>query len=713
MPIEKIDNRLRKLLASIENNDQQLSKELKSKRKDANILTKARSLAPQILETVNESFVESMPLDDFTEAVILPVGRPVLTIFHNDAELTFTDPESEIWRERLINARSTLAGVIPSVGRVEVANHPIYDWLGTGWLVDKNIIVTNRHVAEIFGKSTGFEFDFRLNATGQKMGSSIDLLQEDNNPAKALFKVQKILHIEPEPGPDIAFLLVDQTQGILPSELLLSTDTISADSNVAVIGYPAKDSRMPDVALMERLFGNVYDKKRLAPGKITGVQPARLLHDCSTLGGCSGGAVVDLGTGGIVGLHFAGRFMESNFAVPAKIVREVLSRVTKLPGSNGNGKLAAASNGKPVKPNQSPASETTVSKTDLQAAPPTNNKQDNQCTFTIPLQITVSIGQPSIVAQTQAPVNTASAATHVKSADEIDNDELIMEGRAEDFDDREGYKEDFLGDGFEVPLPEANSERRKNDLLTYTNKGNEDHVLRYEHFSVSMSKARRMCIFSACNVDGRTATGGLDRVPWRLDPRIPKEAQIIKECYGAPPKFSRGHMTRREDPVWGNTTAKSLGNADSMTVTNVTPQMQTFNAPVWLALENYALQHARDDKMRISVFTGPILKSNDPVKFGVKVPVEFWKVIAFIHDETGELSATGYRMSQKDHLPEEEFVFGEFETAQLSIKKIENLTGLSFGFLSDHDPLNNANEAFEGVDIKDPPLTDVREIKFK
>jgi DNA/RNA endonuclease G (NUC1) len=92
-------------------------------------------------------------------------------------------------------------------------------------------------------------------------------------------------------------------------------------------------------------------------------------------------------------------------------------------------------------------------------------------------------------------------------------------------------------------------------------------------------------------------------------------------------------MTRREDPVWGTENAKMRGNADSMPVTNATPQMQSFNAPVWLALEDHALKHAQEDKMRISVFTGPILKSTDPVKFGVKVPVEFWKVIAFIHDE--------------------------------------------------------------------------------
>ena len=40
------------------------------------------------------------------------------------------------------------------------------------------------------------------------------------------------------------------------------------------------------------------------------------------------------------------------------------------------------------------------------------------------------------------------------------------------------------------------------------------------------------------------------RVSWKWDPRIPASAQIMDECYGSAPKFSRGHMTRREDPYW-------------------------------------------------------------------------------------------------------------------------------------------------------------------
>jgi endonuclease G len=58
--------------------------------------------------------------------------------------------------------------------------------------------------------------------------------------------------------------------------------------------------------------------------------------------------------------------------------------------------------------------------------------------------------------------------------------------------------------------------------------------------------------------------------------------------------------------------------------------MQPFNGGVGLDLENYALQNARKDDMRISVFTGPFMTSRDATRFGVQIPTEFWKVITFI-----------------------------------------------------------------------------------
>ena len=163
----------------------------------------------------------------------------------------------------------------------------------------------------------------------------------------------------------------------------------------------------------------------------------------------------------------------------------------------------------------------------------------------------------------------------------------------------------------------------------------------------------------------------------------------MKECYGNPPKFSRGHMTRREDPGWGDATTAKRGNEDSMHVTNTTPQMQAFNSPIWLALEDYALGHAREDDMKISVFTGPYFDDDDPEMYGVRIPLAFWKIIAFIHDETGEAVRDRLRDApENSRCRPEEFVFGAFTSPQLGIatqvpiRSIEERAGIRFGRLA-------------------------------
>ena len=86
--------------------------------------------------------------------------------------------------------------------------------------------------------------------------------------------------------------------------------------------------------------------------------------------------------------------------------------------------------------------------------------------------------------------------------------------------------------------------------------------------------------------------------------------------------------------------------------------------------------------------------------------MRFWKVIAFIHDATGELCATGYMMSQADFLREEEFIFGQHKTSQTSISWIEQTAGLSFGPLAALDPFEETREAIAAA------LTDFRQIRF-
>src|SRR5262245_52213443 len=77
--------------------------------------------------------------------IVLRVGRPVLAVVGNAARLDFNDSESAVWRERLRAAAPALTRAAQAVGRIEVTGLPGVSYVGTGWLVDANSVVTNRH----------------------------------------------------------------------------------------------------------------------------------------------------------------------------------------------------------------------------------------------------------------------------------------------------------------------------------------------------------------------------------------------------------------------------------------------------------------------------------------------------------------------------------------------------------------------------------------
>lgn len=627
------------------------------------------------------------------ESISLRRTRPVLAIRQNDAQLVFLDPaDSAIWKERLAKAKVFLDDAIRAVGRIELKGAGL-DWVGTGWLVHDNILVTNRHVALEFAAHQGQGYSFKLGAAG-KIAAGIDFLQEIDNPETLLFDIVKPLHIEEVPGADVAFFEVEPIRGNAKlAKPIALADRPMETQNAATIGYPAYDSRIPEPDLMEQIFGRTYNKKRLAPGAVTRVEELQLLHNCTTLGGNSGSAVIDLDSGAAIGLHFSGSFLTTNYAVRSDIVKRLRDDVR-------SGRRPTRVEVRTPKP-----AVAAVGGTRVKAM-----RQDRRsATFAIPLSITVSLGDVSVsspdVLTRPSPLATAAG-----------GDVAGEEGVVADYSDRDGYKPSFLGEttDFVVDLPTI---RDSADVLDFTVDGKTETELRYEHYSVVMSRSRRMCFFSAVNIDGGQSKKSR-RVAWKWDPRIPKSQQIMNECYGNPPKFSRGHMTRREDPGWGDAETARRGNEDSMHVTNTTPQMQAFNAPIWLALEDYALDHTKEDAMKVSVFTGPYFHENDPEMYGVVIPRTFWKIIAFIHDDTGELCATGYEMNQEQSFqPVEEFVFGGFTSPQLNIatqvpiRSIEAKSGLAFGKLASVDPLAGIHEGLGDADGL--PLISLEQIRFR
>lgn len=248
----------------------------------------------------------------------------------------------------------------------------------------------------------------------------------------------------------------------------------------------------------------------------------------------------------------------------------------------------------------------------------------------------------------------------------------------------------------------------------------EDYYLEYVHFSVLHSPFRKFPYYTATNIDGaffksisrEALFSGSD--VWRKDSRIPEVHQLGQELYGAAGSdFDRGHLTKREDVQWGQTTAIAKKAAVStFYYTNAVPQVDRLNRGVWRRIEDYILHHeVVKQSLKISLMTGPLLLGTDPdfvTDVGeetIQIPTLFYKIVYYIRE--GELYRTGFLTSQKGLLRHRSIVkplfrgetleshdlfqgFKDAETYQVRVSFIENLGNLKF---------QEANELF----VEDTP----------
>ena len=315
----------------------------------------------------------------------------------------------------------------------------------------------------------------------------------------------------------------------------------------------------------------------------------------------------------------------------------------------------------------------------------------------MPLRVVVSLDDARAVV-----VGAAAAAAPPAAASDLEKVSIDP-----DYASRNGYDPEFLGAGdHEVALPRLSAAQLQDVAALLQPQDGNRHVLHYHHFSVVMNRRRRLAFYTAVNVDGaRHASVKRERDAWFFDPRIDRAAQAGEEIYRAN-ALDRGHLVRRLDPAWGpSLKAAKVANDDTFHFTNCSPQHSNFNQndTTWAGLEDYILHHARNLDLRVSVITGPVLAEGDDAYRGIRLPREFWKVVAMVKDD-GHLSVTAYLLSQaallRDVLEEEEFSYGEYNNFQVPLARIEEKTGLAFGNLGRFDPLANL-ESDAAVAISD------------
>jgi len=260
------------------------------------------------------------------------VARPVLTVTRKHLDGMQRDTETLTWKDRIEAAGDKVFAAVDAVGRIEVKGNGDVRVAGTGFMIRPGVVATNQHVAAQFAekKTDGGGFWFRLNLGGQEMSAAIDFLEEKGVPESLEFHVLEVLHMEMDLIPDVAFLSVEATSGQtpLPAPLAFFTGEVKEGQWIAAVGYPERDTREKHAQAMDAIFGDVYDKKRVSPGQVRGVDPdGRVVHDCSVLRGNSGSPLIDLETGMVVGIHSVGEFLDDNFAVSAASAEAILAGV--------------------------------------------------------------------------------------------------------------------------------------------------------------------------------------------------------------------------------------------------------------------------------------------------------------------------------------------------------------------------------------------------
>lgn len=303
--------------------------------------------------------------------------------------------------------------------------------------------------------------------------------------------------------------------------------------------------------------------------------------------------------------------------------------------------------------------------------------------------------QETLVQKNAGPFSVPTAAVNRLSksgAPDIPLDsELELTRRPIDrFVDAPGFNERFLG--VRVRLPQlsqslkAAAARRLDEPESY--------LLPFQHFTTVMHASRRLPIFAAVNIDGSSfnTTKKPARPAWSYDPRIDETQQPDDSVFST--LVQRGHMGAREFMWWGEDDEALEADVHSFTLTNVCPQIGSFNGRLeWFKLERLLVKSAKYRQQRVNCFMGPVFATADPLyddlrsensdaamDTGIRLPLRFWYILVW--KDGKKLRNRCFVLDQGDDIESAGPLEFDFEAPatvrEVSLAEITRLSKLSF-----------------------------------
>jgi hypothetical protein len=285
------------------------------------------------------------PLDEERAYQTLAEARPA--IIYRPGK--FRDDLPKQWRRLLEPACELIEKTARSTGwgRIKISAEKNVEFVG--FLVAENVVATVGYAIAYAGlrKELPLTLQDEHSATfvfGNKFG------HESGETAK----ITKVLRLPETTGfkrmDDLALLEIDNYDKVKYPPLPIGRDEDDLlkqlRSFVALVGYPAKDLRLPE-KFNDALLTGEHLTKRVMPGRIVGFSEGAageleivavpshgvfFTSDVSSMGGTGGGPLVNLETGKVVGVNHSGRWQnirDGKFAYAQAITEERIGEMIK------------------------------------------------------------------------------------------------------------------------------------------------------------------------------------------------------------------------------------------------------------------------------------------------------------------------------------------------------------------------------------------------
>jgi len=299
------------------------------------ILTKGDT-ALRMLGNDDDGLHENPEFMNALEAIVQTDGSRPSFLIKDGVPDTTSSPVGD-WAATLSDNATLLGKAIECVGRVDMGGVLV----GTGFLVQESLILTNRHVLQAvanrdmnqvwqFKPDTlidfGREFQARDSVNPRKLRRVVFSGPKPIDAFSIDHKKLDLVLIELEP-----LAAGSAHPGVLSVDL--SQNWATTDVPVFTVGYPGKPfPGLYTPSVLDLLFEATFGFKRLAPGLIMDphatLEPWTLVHDATTLAGNSGSLIVAVTSETrAAGIHYGGRRGEL-----AENWGHVLGRVLDGPG---------------------------------------------------------------------------------------------------------------------------------------------------------------------------------------------------------------------------------------------------------------------------------------------------------------------------------------------------------------------------------------------